>query len=124
MSAVAGPLRIAVGIVVVWLPLEIAVLPEIVVGPLETAVVIAFGASNLGHPKYFASPNVCSFPSCASSGGLVRGVFVGGSIDIAYRRMIPRSSLTQHLLDLTDLFLNFAGYLFTGTFSFQLWIIA
>ena len=28
-------------------PLGIAVLPEIVVGPLETAVVIAFGVSNL-----------------------------------------------------------------------------
>jgi len=39
-------------------------------------------------------------------------------MDIAYRRMIPRSSLTQDLLDLADLFLNFAGYLFTGTFSF------
>ena len=81
VNAVVGPLRIAVAIVVVWLPLEIAVLPEIVVGPLETAVVIAFGASNLGHPKYFAPPNVCSFPSCASSVGLVRGVFVGSSID-------------------------------------------
>ncbi len=81
VSAVVGPLRIVVAIVVVWLPLEIAVSPETVVGPLETAVVIAFGASNLGHPKYFASPNVCSFPSCASSVGLVRGVFVGSSID-------------------------------------------
>ena len=81
VSAVAGPLGIAVAIVVVWLPLEFAVLPEVLVGPLETAVVIAFGASNLGHPKYFASPNVCSFPNCASSVGLVGGVFVGSSID-------------------------------------------
>jgi hypothetical protein len=36
----------------------------------------------------------------------------------------PFSLLPQNLLDLTDLFLNFAGYLFIGTFSFQLWIIA
>jgi hypothetical protein len=36
----------------------------------------------------------------------------------------PLSLLPQDLLDLTDLFLHFAGYLFTGTFSFQLWIIA
>ena len=48
VSAVVGPRRIAVGIVVVWLPLEIAVSPEILVGPLETAFVIAFGASNRG----------------------------------------------------------------------------
>ena len=75
------PPCVVVAIVVVWLPLEIAVLPEIVVGPLETAVVIAFGASNPGHPKYSASPNVCSFPSCASSVGLFGGVFVGSSID-------------------------------------------
>jgi hypothetical protein len=33
-------------------------------------------------------------------------------------------SITQDLLDLADLFLNFAGYLFTGAFSFQLRIIA
>ena len=52
-----------------------------VVGPLETAVVIAFGASNLGHPNNFASPNVCSFPSCASSVGPVGVVFVGNPID-------------------------------------------
>jgi hypothetical protein len=74
---VAGPL----GIVAVWLPFELAVLPEILVGPLETAVVIEFWASNLGHPKYFASPNVCSFASCASSLGLVGRVFVGSSMD-------------------------------------------
>ena len=36
----------------------------------------------------------------------------------------PLSLLPQNLLDLTDLFLNFAGYLFTGAFGFQLWIIA
>jgi hypothetical protein len=36
----------------------------------------------------------------------------------------PLSLLPQNLLDLTDLSLNFAGYLFTSTFSFQLWIIA
>ena len=29
------------------------------------------------------------------------------------------SLLPQNLLDLTDLFLNFASYLFIGTFSFQ-----
>jgi hypothetical protein len=32
--------------------------------------------------------------------------------------------MTQDLLDLADLFLNFAGYLFTGAFGFQLRIIA
>jgi hypothetical protein len=36
----------------------------------------------------------------------------------------PLLLLPQNLLDLTDLFLNFTGYLFTGAFSFQLWIIA
>jgi hypothetical protein len=35
----------------------------------------------------------------------------------------PLSLLPQNLFDLTDLFLNFTGYLFTGTFSFQLWIV-
>jgi hypothetical protein len=34
------------------------------------------------------------------------------------------SLLPQNLLDLTDLFLNFASYFFIGTFSFQAWIIA
>ena len=93
VSVVAGPLGIVVAIVVavllgivvaivvVWLPLDFAVLPESAVGPLETAVVIAFGVSNLGHPRYFASPNACSFASCSSSVGLVGGVFVGSSID-------------------------------------------
>jgi len=33
------------------------------------------------------------------------------------------SLLPQNLLDLADLFLNFAGYLFTCTFGFQLGII-
>jgi hypothetical protein len=33
------------------------------------------------------------------------------------------SLFSKNLLDLTDLFLNFAGYLFTGAFGFQLWII-
>jgi len=35
---------------------------------------------------------------------------------------MPFSLLPQNLLDLTDLFLNYAGYLFIGTFNFQLWI--
>ena len=82
VSAVVGPLGIVVAIVVVWLPLELAVLPEIVVGPLETAVVIAFGVSNLGHPKYFASPNARSFPSCSSSVEVVGGVSAGSSMDV------------------------------------------
>ena len=34
----------------------------------------------------------------------------------------PLSLLPHNLLDLADLFLNFAGYLFIDTFSFQLWI--
>jgi hypothetical protein len=43
VSVVVGPLGIAVGVVVVWLPLELAVLPEIVAGilvdgPLGTAI--------------------------------------------------------------------------------------
>jgi hypothetical protein len=80
VSAEAAPLAIAAGIVVVLLPLEISVLPEVVVGLLVTAVVIVHGASNLGHPRYFASPNVCSFPSCSSSVGPVGGVFVDSSI--------------------------------------------
>ena len=65
----------------VWLSLEFAVLPEILVGPLETAVVIASGASNPGHPMYFAFPNVYSFPNSSSSVGLAGGVLFGGSID-------------------------------------------
>jgi len=32
----------------------------------------------------------------------------------------PLSLLPPNLLDLTDLFLNFAGYLFTGVFGFLL----
>lgn len=71
VSAVVGPLRIVTAIVVVWLPFEIAVLPGILVGPLEMAVVVAIGASNLEHPKYFVSPNVCSVPRCSSFVGLV-----------------------------------------------------
>ena len=35
----------------------------------------------------------------------------------------PLSLLPKNLLDLTDLFLNFAGYLFTGTFGFLLQIL-
>ena len=38
--------------------------------------------------------------------------------------VLPLSLLPQNLLDLTDLFLKFAGYLFIGTFGFQLRIIA
>ena len=37
---------------------------------------------------------------------------------------MPLSLLPQNLLYLSDLFLNIAGYLFTGTFSFQLRISA
>jgi len=66
-------------------PLGIAVFPDFAVELHETVgspwIVPGPGASNLGHPRYFASPNVCSFPSCASSVGLVDGVFVGSSID-------------------------------------------
>ena len=94
-SAVVGPL----GIVAVWLPFELAVLPEILVGPLETAFVIEFGASNLGHPKYFASPNVCSFASCASSLGLVGRVFVGSSID-ALSNDAPYSRSSNRMVSL------------------------
>jgi hypothetical protein len=36
----------------------------------------------------------------------------------------PSTQLSQDLFNLDNLFLNFAGYLFTGTFCFQLWIIA
>lgn len=38
--------------------------------------------------------------------------------------MASHCSITQYLLDPVDLFLNLASYLFTGTFSFQLMIIA
>jgi hypothetical protein len=93
VSAVAAPLGIAAGIVVVWLPLEISVLPEVVVGLLVAAAVLAPGASNPGHPRYFASPNVCSFPSCSSSVGPVGGVFVDSSIDaLANDALYNRSS--------------------------------
>ena len=45
-------------------PLDIVVVPcDIVVAPCDILVGSAFGASNLGHPKYFASPNACSFPN-------------------------------------------------------------
>jgi hypothetical protein len=36
---------------------------DVVVVPRDFIVGSALGASNLGHPKYFASPNVCSFPA-------------------------------------------------------------
>jgi hypothetical protein len=36
----------------------------------------------------------------------------------------PLFLLPQNILDMTDLFLNFAGYLFIGAFSFQLRMIA
>jgi hypothetical protein len=36
----------------------------------------------------------------------------------------PFLLLPPNLLDLTDFFLNFAGYIFNGTFIFQIWIIA
>jgi hypothetical protein len=36
----------------------------------------------------------------------------------------PLSLDSQNLLDLADLFLNFTGYLFTGAFGFQIWVIA
>jgi hypothetical protein len=36
----------------------------------------------------------------------------------------PLSLLPKNLLNLTDLFLNYAGYPFTGTLGFHLWIIA
>jgi hypothetical protein len=36
----------------------------------------------------------------------------------------PLKLLSKNLLDLTDFLLNLAGYLFSGAFSFQLWIIA
>ena len=65
----------------VLLSLEIAVLPEILVAPLETVFVIAFGASNLEHPKFVASPNAYSFPSPSSFVELAYGVFVGSSTD-------------------------------------------
>jgi len=41
----------------------------------------------------------------------------GGGKDTPMRNT-PLSVLPQNLLDLTDLFLNFAGYLFIDTFSF------
>ena len=80
VNAAVGPLWIEVGIAVVCLPLEIAagiavvrpphafaVLPEISVGLDEQAVVIAPGVSNLGHPRFVAFPNDCSFARCSSS---------------------------------------------------------
>ena len=43
LEIVVGPLGIAVAIVAVWLPLVIAVLPEIVVGQIETVVGASLG---------------------------------------------------------------------------------
>lgn len=101
MSAVVGPPGI-VGLpldAVVWPPLGIVdLLPgvlvvtalvwpllivagTVVVAPLVTVVVIAFGVANLGHPKFVASPNACSFASPSSSVELVAEVFVGSSTD-------------------------------------------
>ena len=40
-----------------------------------------------------------------------------------YLNLNRAHDLQKNLLDLTDLFLNFASYLFTGAFSFQFWII-
>lgn len=80
-TAVVGTPGVVAVIAVVWLLLELAVLPEILVGPLEMDIVNALGASTLGHPRYFASPNVCFYPRCSSSVVLVAGVFVGSSID-------------------------------------------
>ena len=80
VSAVVGPLRIAVaivvawppleilaGIVAVWLPLEIAVLPWVSVGPLSALALIAFAVSSLRRPRSAASPNDWSFSSRSSS---------------------------------------------------------
>jgi hypothetical protein len=36
----------------------------------------------------------------------------------------PLKLLPKNLFDLTDLFLKYAGYPFTRTFRFQLWLIA
>ena len=49
--------------------------PESVVG---VAVVVGV-VSNLGHPKFVASPNVCSLSNCSSSFEVVGEVFVGNS---------------------------------------------
>ena len=51
-----------------------------VVGPFR--IVVGFWVSNLGHPKYFVSPNACSVPSCASFVELVGEVFAGSSMDV------------------------------------------
>ena len=96
MFAVAELLGIAAGFVEVWLTLELAVLPEISVGPLETAVVIEFRVSNPGHPNSAASPNACSFASCSSSLGVVAEVCAGSSIDV-----LPSDDPCSHSSSLT-----------------------
>ena len=58
------------------------VAPHAVAGPLWSVMESAFGAANLGHPRYFASPNVCPFPSCASSVGHLDEGFFGSAIAV------------------------------------------
>ena len=80
-SAVVASYLLAVAIVVVLLPREIAASPEILVGPLETAAVIAYGVAIPGHPKSAASPSACSVPSPSSFVEFVGVEFVGSSTD-------------------------------------------
>lgn len=51
------------------------------------------------------------------------GVLAGGPRTLQCMQDTPPSLLLKNLLDLADLFLNFAGHLFIGTLGFQLWII-
>ena len=69
------------GFVVVWLPLEIAVSPEILIGPFGIAVLLWFVVSNPGHPRFVASPNVYLFPRFSNSVEVGGEVLARSSID-------------------------------------------
>jgi hypothetical protein len=77
-----------------------------------TVATVVFGTLLLRRPHVFQSPG------CGVSCNRSRGPKDTPVHDTQLLLLPP------NLLDLTDLFLNFAGYLFTDAFSFQLWIIA
>jgi hypothetical protein len=69
-------------------------------------------AATITNIEYFAFMERSPFPAC-------RFRFLN-----SFPPETSLSLLPQNLLDLADLSLNFAGDLFTGTFRFQLWVIA
>jgi hypothetical protein len=93
-SPVSPPLLFQAGVVAVCAvvgPHGIEALPEILVGPLETAAAIASEVSNPGHPRFAASPNACSFARYSSSFELAGEVFVDSS-----KAVLPNDGPCSH----------------------------